>query len=540
MKIVLTGPKGSGKSSVGAELGRLLGVEVIDTDSMIEALYAESGGERLSFREIYRAVGAEAFRQLERQAVARVAERDWCVVCTGGGTMLHGPSRRLLRPDAVWVLLSGPAEVLYQRATAAGVPANLDSADPAGDFAAKAETVVEAIEPLADFSVDVTAGDAGELAGRIAEELTAELAARVGNPNTLGQVIRLTTAGESHGRAYVAILDGVPAGIELSEADIQQELDRRRPGQSAVSTPRNEADTVQILSGTFEGRTTGASIGLYIGNRDHDSSRYEPLRRVFRPGHADFTYIKKYGLRDHRGGGRSSGRETAARVAGGAVAKKILAARGVRIVAFAQQIAGIDAEAARFDYEQIERNPVRTADPAVAEAMASAILSAKEEGDSVGGVVRLEVHGLPAGLGDPVFAKLDARLGGGFFSLGAVKGVEFGTGFGAAKLCGSEHNDALRDGRFVTNHAGGILGGISTGQAIVAKVAIKPTASISKQQQASDMDGRDIDLVVEGRHDPCIVPRVIPVLESMAALILLDAWEIQRRLHPGWEAQARS
>ncbi|MFW6153873.1 MAG: chorismate synthase [Planctomycetota bacterium] len=383
-------------------------------------------------------------------------------------------------------------------------------------------------------------GDPPALAERIAEDLLAELAARSGDPNTLGEIVRLTTCGESHGKAYLVILDGVPPGIVLSEADVQKELNRRRPGQSAVSTPRSEGDRVQMVSGVFEGRTTGAPIGMIIPNRDHDASRYDALRQVFRPGHADFTYLKKYGLRDHRGGGRSSGRETVTRVAGGAVARKLLAERGVRIVAFAERIAGVAAAPARVDPDQIERNPVRTADPDAAQPMEAAILAAKDQGDSVGGVVRLEVQGLPVGLGDPVFAKLDARLGGAYFSLGAVKGVAFGAGFDAADRRGSENNDALRDGRFVTNHAGGIVGGLSTGMPIVARIAVKPTPSVSTPQQACDTAGRNIDLVVEGRHDPCIVPRVIPALEAMTALVLLDAWEVQRRLRPGWPQETSS
>ncbi|HSV96030.1 MAG TPA: chorismate synthase [Spirochaetota bacterium] len=348
------------------------------------------------------------------------------------------------------------------------------------------------------------------------------------SPSSFGEVLRVTTFGESHGPAVGAVLDGVPPMVELSEVDIQRELDRRRPGQSAVTTPRAEEDRVHILSGVFEGKTTGAPICMLIYNKDQDSSKYEAIRDVFRPGHADFTLWKKFGIRDHRGGGRSSGRETAGRVAAGAVAKKLLAEHGISVTAFAQEIAGIRGEVEDLGF--IESNPVRAADPSAAKLMEEAIIRARAEKDSVGGVVRLVVRGVPAGLGDPVFYKIDARLAMALFSIGAVKGVEIGAGFKSARLRGSENNDPMRDGAFLSNNAGGILGGITTGADIVACVAVKPTPSIFRGQDTVDTDGNSRSISVEGRHDPCIVPRIVPVVEAMAAIVLLDALEIQRKI----------
>jgi chorismate synthase len=285
---------------------------------------------------------------------------------------------------------------------------------------------------------------------------------------------------------------------------------------------------VEILSGVFEGKSTGAPIALLIRNRRQRSRDYTPFKDIFRPGHADFTFWQKYGIRDYKGGGRSSGRETAGRVASGAIARKILEDNGVKIRAFALEIGGVRAET--LDLAEIEKNPVRTPDAQAAERMKQAILDAKEANNSVGGIVQLQVTGLPAGLGDPVFGKLDARLGGALLSIGAIKGFEVGDGFEVAQKTGRENNDEMKDGKFLTNHCGGVLGGISTGEPVVIRLAFKPTASISQVQQASDIHGANHELIVEGRHDPCIIPRAIPVVESMTALCLLDVWEIQARL----------
>ncbi|HOV60293.1 MAG TPA: chorismate synthase [Candidatus Hydrogenedentes bacterium] len=358
---------------------------------------------------------------------------------------------------------------------------------------------------------------------------------RQGSPNTWGDIIRVTTFGESHGPAIGAVLDGIRPGVPISEEDIQRELDRRRPGQSKVVTQRRESDTVRILSGIYEGKTTGAPIAMVIFNEDQRSRNYDNLKDLFRPGHGDFTFYAKYGHRDHRGGGRQSGRETACRVAAGAVAMKMLRAMGVSIVGHAIEVAGIRAK--RFVREFIEQNPVRCADPDVAPLMEQAILDARSDRDSVGGIIQLEIEGLPPGLGDPVFAKLDARLASAIMTIGAIKAVEIGDGFAITRMRGSEANDPMENGRFVSNHHGGILGGISSGAPVILRAAVKPTASIAKKQRTIDLEGQNVEVEVLGRHDPCIVPRAVPVIEHMAALVLLDAMEIQARLNPQWAEQ---
>jgi chorismate synthase len=320
--------------------------------------------------------------------------------------------------------------------------------------------------------------------------------------NTFGRNFRCTTFGESHGKALGVVIDGCPPGLALSEADIQPLLDRRRPGTGSLVSPRSEPDRVEILSGVFEGKTTGAPVALLVQNRDAKPGEYDALRDVFRPGHADITYQAKYGIRDHRGGGRSSGRETVGRVAAGAVAMKILALQGIRILGVIREIHGA---ATQVQWEE-------------------EIREAKAAGDSVGGIVEIVAEGCPAGLGDPVMGKLDGAIAGAMMGIGAVKGVEIGSGFSAARLRGSEHNDPIVPGGFLSNHAGGILGGISTGQEIVVRIAVKPTPSISMPQQTIDTGGTAREIRVEGRHDPCIVPRIVPVAEAMLALVLVDAW----------------
>lgn len=346
--------------------------------------------------------------------------------------------------------------------------------------------------------------------------------------STFGQLFRISTFGESHGGAVGVILDGAPPGLELSEADVQKELDRRKPGQSSVTTPRKEPDTVHLMSGIFEGKTTGTPILMILYNQDAQSSAYSDIVDKFRPGHADFTYLAKYGLRDHRGSGRASGRETAGRVAAGAVAKKILAQRGVKITAWTQRCAGISCES--VDYDVIEKNPMRAADLNAAAKMVPIIEQLAAEGDSVGGIVECRITGVTPGLGEPVFDKLEADLAKAVMSLGAVKGFEVGLGFGCVDLRGSQHNDSMNKAGFVTNHAGGILGGISTGEEIVFRVAVKPTSSISKTQRTVDKFGNEVDIQTIGRHDPCICPRIIPVVEAMAALVLEDHYKRQESL----------
>ena len=340
--------------------------------------------------------------------------------------------------------------------------------------------------------------------------------------SSFGEIFRVTTFGESHGAALGAVVDGVPAGLPVDTEFIQHELDRRRPGQSALTTARKEGDQVEILSGVLEGVATGTPIALLIRNTNQQSKDYSALAEIFRPGHADYTWQAKYGIRDIRGGGRSSGRETAARVAAGAIAKLLLLRKGVKITAWTQEIAGIAA--ATFNADEIEKNPARSPDPAAAEKMVAAVAAAAADKESTGGVVCCKIAGVPAGWGEPVFDKLDAVLAHAMLSLGAVKGIEFGNGFACTALRGSENNDQLRPGSnpFVTNNAGGILGGISNGDEIFFRLAVKPTPSIACTQQTIDMQGNARELNITGRHDPCIVPRIVPVVEAMAALVLAD------------------
>ncbi len=344
--------------------------------------------------------------------------------------------------------------------------------------------------------------------------------------NTFGRVFRVTTFGESHGRAVGCVVDGCPSGVSIAQEDIQRELDRRRPGQSSLVTQRKEEDKVEILSGIFQGKTTGTPIAMIIYNKDVKSEHYEAIKHIPRPGHADLTYYLKYRHRDYRGGGRSSGRETAARVAAGAIAKKLLSYLGVEVIGYTLSIAGIVASDLS-NLERAESSLVRCPDPEASKKMIEAIERARAEGDSVGGVVEVVAKGVPPGLGEPVFDKLDAELAKAVMSVGAVKGVEIGSGFRCAQMRGSEHNDQFYfDGEVIkshTNNAGGILGGISTGMPIVVRAAVKPTPSISKPQRSVNLlTKEEVEIRVEGRHDPCIVPRIVPVLEAMVAITLAD------------------
>ncbi len=532
MNIVIMGQKGAGKSTVGAMLSELIGLPCHDTDRIIEALHAERTGQNLTFREIFRALGEDGFRELERDAARRAAAMDFQIIITGGGLMMDPESRRLLRAGNLLVFLRADSSTLWERAIKNGVPPHLEGPDGPVRFAAQTAHREEVLLPFADIVVDSSVESPEQLAGELAVALGDELAVRQTSANTFGEIIRATTFGESHGRGIGVVLDGVRPGVEITEEEIQAELDRRRPGQSKVVTQRREADKVHILSGIFGGKTTGAPIAMVIYNEDQRSMNYDNLKDLFRPGHGDFTFYKKYGFRDHRGGGRQSGRETACRVAAGAVALKILRKAGIRIIAHAVEVAGI--RAAACDYDTIESNPVRCADPEAAPAMEQAILDARGQRDSVGGVIQLDILGLPPGLGDPVFGKLDARLTSAIMTIGAVKGVEVGDGFAIAKLRGSGANDPMSGGRFTSNHHGGILGGISSGAPVLMRVAVKPTASIAQKQHTSDMNGMDTEVEVLGRHDPCIVPRAVPVVEHMAALVILDALEVQARINPAW------
>ncbi len=340
--------------------------------------------------------------------------------------------------------------------------------------------------------------------------------------STFGQVFRVTTAGESHGPALAAIVDGCPAGLELSEADIQPDLDRRRPGQSRYTTQRREPDQVEILSGVFEGKTTGCPIALLIRNTDQRSKDYSDIKDKFRPGHADITYHEKYGIRDWRGGGRASARETAMRVAAGAIARKLLAAHDIRIIGWVDQIGPVRADPARFDADEIGRNPFLCPDAEAARQMADFLDGLRKEGDSIGAGVTVEAHGMIPGLGEPVFDKLDADIAKAMMSIQAVKGVEIGDGFACIEARGSEFGDAMRKDGFVTNHAGGVLGGISNGDALRVRLALKPTSSILRPRPTVDVHGNETEISTRGRHDPCVGIRAVPIAEAMLALTLAD------------------
>jgi len=346
--------------------------------------------------------------------------------------------------------------------------------------------------------------------------------------SSIGQLFVVTTFGESHGPAVGVVVDGMPPGIRVEGADVQRELDRRRPGQSALTTQRREADQAEILSGLFEGVTMGTPIAMVVRNTDARSTDYDALKDVFRPGHADYAYWQKYGVRDHRGGGRSSGRETVGRVAAGALAKIALATVGVTIRGGTVQVGDVRAE--RRDWAEVEKNPVRCPDAGAATRMAERIVRARDAKDSVGGVVEVEAAGVPPGWGDPTMRKLDAALGEAMLSIPATKGVEIGGGFAMSERAGSETNDVLEGERYLTNFAGGIAGGISNGAPVVVRVAVRPATSIGKRQTAATKQGGTTAIEIEGRHDPCICPRVVPVAESMMAIVLANAWLRQRAL----------
>lgn len=346
--------------------------------------------------------------------------------------------------------------------------------------------------------------------------------------NTFGRVFRLTTYGESHGPGLGGVIDGCPSGIPLTETMIQADLDKRRPGGGGAATPRNEPDSVTLLSGVFEGRTTGAPIAFHIANTSQRSGDYDALRDLYRPGHADFTFDAKFGFRDYRGGGRSSGRETASRVAGGAVAQALLARRGIALFACAASFGGIPAPLT--DIAGAWNRPFFAPDESVVPLWKEAVARARAQNDTLGGLVRVEAHGVPAGLGEPVFDKLDALFAHALMSVGAVKGVEVGDGFAAAHSAGSANNDPLVPGGFASNHAGGVLGGISTGQPVVLTAAVKPIASIPQEQRTIDRNGNATTITVGGRHDLSAIPRIVPVLKAMAALVLADALLLQKRM----------
>ena len=363
--------------------------------------------------------------------------------------------------------------------------------------------------------------------------------------NTFGQLFRLTTFGESHGEAIGGVVDGMPAGIDIDTDFIQHELNRRRPGQSSITTSRKEADTVELLSGVFEGKSTGCPIGFIVRNTNQHSSDYDEMRDTFRPSHADYTYYYKYGTRDHRGGGRSSARITISRCVAGALAKLALRQLGISVTAYTSQVGSIALEGdyRQYDLSKAEENAVRCPDEQCARDMIQLIEQVKAEGDTVGGVISCVVKGCPAGLGEPEFGKLHATLGAAMLSINAVKGFEYGEGFRGAAWRGSEQNDRFlstgetENGRVrlttATNHSGGIQGGISNGQDIYFRVAFKPVATLLRPQQTVGTDGRETTLTARGRHDPCVLPRAVPVVEAMAAMVILDAYLTNKTTHIG-------
>ena len=346
--------------------------------------------------------------------------------------------------------------------------------------------------------------------------------------NTFGNLFTLTTFGESHGEAVGGVIDGMPAGIDIDLEFIQQELNRRRPGQSSITTSRQEADKVELLSGVFEGKSTGCPIGFIVRNTNQHSQDYENLRCLFRPSHADYTYEQKYGVRDHRGGGRSSARITISRCVGGALAKLVLKQLGISVQAYTSQVGPIALERdyRLYDLSKTESNAVRCPDAEKAEEMEALITQMKQEGDTIGGVITCIIKGCPVGLGEPEFGKLHAALGSAMLSINAAKGFEYGEGFEGVSARGSEQNDVFQniDGQFSTktNHSGGIQGGISNGQDIYFRVAFKPVATILKAQETVDKEGNPTVFQVKGRHDPCVLPRAVPIVEAMAAMTILD------------------
>lgn len=347
--------------------------------------------------------------------------------------------------------------------------------------------------------------------------------------NSFGKIFKITTCGESHGGAVGVIIDGCPAGLEISMSEIQQELDKRKPGQSAITTPRKEEDLIHILSGVFEGKTTGAPILLLSYNSDMRPEDYETLKNVYRPSHADYTYLMKYGRRDFRGSGRASARETLARVAAGAIAKKYLKQYlNIEIFSYVEQVGDVrsDIDYKKISTKDIESNILRCPDQNAASKMIDLIETVKNEGDSIGGIIKGVIRNVPVGLGEPVFDKLSADLGKAMLSINAVKGFEIGSGFEGVSLRGSEHNDpfVIENGKLKieTNHAGGTLGGISTGEDIYFRVAFKPVSTISKTQQTVNLEHESVELEVNGRHDPCVLPRAVPIVDAMSALVIMD------------------
>jgi len=536
MRFVFIGPKSSGKSFKGREFAARRELDFFDVDTVIENLYERENTERLSFRDIYKKVGKDSFRELEAKAVMSLSSKDWVVISTGGSTFLDPKNRESLRQNSIIVMITGDNDVLWSRISKDGIPAYLiNEKNPEESFNKRSDFIKEIYTKFADFVIDGSKLTIDEAVDIIENRVEDFMTLNMFSPSSFGELVRVSTFGESHGKGVGVVLDGITPGIEMSAEIIQKELDRRKPGQSKITTKRDESDTINILSGIYDGKTTGTPIAMVIYNKDQDSSKYDNLKEVFRPGHADFGFYKKFGIRDHRGGGRSSGRETIGRVASGAVAKKILKDNyNIDITAYTMQIGKVKADKNKTDFSIIEQNIIRTADADAAKEMENYIMDLRAKGDSVGGLVEVKISGVMPGIGDPVFFKMDAKLAQAVFSIGTIKGVEIGDGFGVVSKSGKENNDPITSKGFETNNSGGILGGITNGDDIILRAAVKPTPSISSEQKTVTKDGKDETITIKGRHDPCIVPRIIPVIESMIALVILDSIYIQEKINPDW------
>ncbi|UCD72147.1 MAG: chorismate synthase [Syntrophobacterales bacterium] len=532
MNLILIGFMGVGKTSVGERLAERLGCPLIDTDALIEEVYS------MTVAEIFEKYGEASFRKTEKAVVERVSKLRECVIATGGGVVLDRENIDRLKGHGLLIHLSLSPRAIYRRIGSEAKRPLLKTNNPRKILKALFQSREALYRAYSDFTVERNGMNVEETVERILEMVASCGAAgrfqhhlsRKGRimSNHFGERFRIVTFGESHGKAMGVVVDGIKPGFDFDVEAIQKELDRRRPGQSHLVSPREEDDRVEVLSGVFEGKTLGTPICLLIPNKGYDPKAYDSLRDLFRPGHAGYTTLKKYGIRDYRGGGRHSGRETVARVAAGALAKRELEKEGIQIIAYTKEIDGIMAQ--RIDFDEIQRNPLRCPDREASKRMETKVLSYKTQGDSIGGIVEVIAHNVPPGLGDPVFGKLDSEIARALMSIGAVKAVEIGDGFEAARMRGSEHNDQMDRHGFKTNHAGGILGGISTGQEIRARIAVKPTPSIEKEQDTIDIFGHERRISIRGRHDPCICPRIVPVAEAMMALVLYDALLRQRDL----------
>ena len=532
MNLILIGFMGVGKTTVGRRLAERLGRPFLDTDILIEETHS------MTIAEIFERYGERFFREKEKEVVSHVSKLAECVIATGGGVVLDPGNVARLKDWGLLIHLALSPDKIFERIGGELTRPLLRKEDPMlalEDFYRSREAFYQA---CSDLTVDRNGMDVEETVEKILGDIHpwmkegrshgSPVEREVEMSNCFGERFRITTFGESHGKAMGVVIDGVKPGLDFDIEAIQKDVDRRRPGQNPLVSSRKESDQVEILSGVFEEKTLGTPICLVIPNKGHDPKAYDDLKDLFCPGHAGYTTLMKYGIRDHRGGGRSSGRETVSRVAAGAFAKKELAKEGIRIIAYTLEVGGVKAR--RIDFDEVEKNPLRCPDKNAARQMEKKVLSCKADGDSIGGTVEVIGQNVPPGLGEPVFKKLDAEIAKALISIGGVKGVEIGDGMKVARMRGSEHNDQMDRTGFRTNHSGGILGGISTGQEIRVRIAVKPTPSIEKEQETVDTSGNERSVSIRGRHDPCICPRIVPVAEAMMALVLYDALLAQRDL----------